>query len=166
MQTVTTFVVLWLAWKGWQSWLAMKERQHRESLTAMHPQLAGLISEQLCVDPFSWELLTAHGVKVLMHTGAASSTTFAAPVTVFTQSPNANVVGGNIIAIADVDGDGLNDLIITDPGPTGGMSTGVYVLIQNPAALGTFLAPVSYAIANLEAKSGFLSLSASQKSCE
>jgi hypothetical protein len=87
------------------------------------------------------------GVKLLMHTGAASSTTFAAPVTVFTQSPNANVIGGNIIAIADVDGDGLNDLIITDPGPTGGMAPGVYVLIQNPAAHGSFLPPVSYAIA-------------------
>ena len=55
--------------------------------------------------------------------------------------------GGNIIAIADVDGDGLNDLLITDPGPTGGMGTGVYVLLQDPAAHGTFLAPVSYAIA-------------------
>jgi hypothetical protein len=87
------------------------------------------------------------GVKVLMHTGAASSTTFAAPVSVFTQTPNANVVGGNIIAIGDVNGDGLNDLVITDPGPTGGMSTAVYVLLQNPASQGTFLAPVGYAIA-------------------
>jgi hypothetical protein len=87
------------------------------------------------------------GVKVLMHTGSASSTTYAAPVTVFTQSPNSNVIGGNIIAIADVDGDGLNDLVITDPGPTGGMSPAVYVLIQNPASHGSFLAPVSYAIA-------------------
>jgi hypothetical protein len=87
------------------------------------------------------------GVKVLLHTGAASSTTFAAPVSVFTQTPNANVVGGNIIAIGDVNGDGLNDLVITDPGPTGGMSTAVYVLLQNPASQGTFLAPVGYAIA-------------------
>jgi FG-GAP-like repeat len=87
------------------------------------------------------------GVKILMHTGAPSSTTFAAPVTVFTQSPNFNVVGGNITAIGDVDGDGLDDLVITDPGPTGGMTTGVYVLIQDPAAHGSFLAPVSYAIA-------------------
>ena len=87
------------------------------------------------------------GVKVLMHTGAASSTTFAAPVSVFTQTANANVVGGNVIAIGDVDGDGLNDLVITDPGPTGGMATAVYVLIQNPASHGTFLAPVGYAIA-------------------
>jgi FG-GAP-like repeat len=87
------------------------------------------------------------GVKVLMHSGAASATTFAAPVTVFTQSPNLNVVGANIIAIADVDGDGLNDLLITDPGPTGGMSPAVYVLLQDPANHGTFLNPVSYAIA-------------------
>jgi hypothetical protein len=82
-----------------------------------------------------------------MHTGAASATTYAAPVTVFTQSPNFNVVGGNIIAIADVDGDGLNDLLITDPGPTGGMSPAVYVLLQDPANHGTFLSPVGYAIA-------------------
>ena len=82
------------------------------------------------------------GVKVLMHTGAASSTTFAAPLTVFTQTPNANVVGGNVIAIGDVDGDGLNDLVITDPGATGGMATAVYVLLQDPANHGTFLTPV------------------------
>jgi hypothetical protein len=87
------------------------------------------------------------GVKVLMHTGAASATTFAAPVTVFTQSPNVNVVGANLIAIADVDGDGLNDLLITDPGPTGGMSPAVYVLLQDPANHGAFLTPVGYAIA-------------------
>jgi hypothetical protein len=87
------------------------------------------------------------GVKVLMHTGAASSTSFAAPLTVFTQSPNANVVGGNVIAIGDVDGDGLNDLVITDPGPTGGTATSVYVLRQDPANHGTFRTPVGYAIA-------------------
>jgi len=87
------------------------------------------------------------GVKVLMHTGAPSATTYAAPVTVFTQSPNFNVAGANIIAIADVDGDGLNDLLITDPGPTGGMSPAVYVLLQDPANHGTFLNPVGYAIA-------------------
>jgi hypothetical protein len=87
------------------------------------------------------------GVKVLMHSGAASGTTFAAPVAVFTQTQNFNVVGGNLIAIGDVDGDGLNDLVITDPGPTGGMSTAVYILIQNPASHGAFLTPVSYGIA-------------------
>jgi FG-GAP-like repeat len=86
------------------------------------------------------------GVKVLMHTGAASATTYAAPVTVFTQSANLNVSGANLIAIADVDGDGLNDLVITDPGPTGGMPS-VYVLLQDPANHGSFPTSVGYAIA-------------------
>jgi hypothetical protein len=87
------------------------------------------------------------GVKILMHTGTPSSTTFAAPVSVFTQTPNANVAGGSVIAIGDMDGDGLNDLVITDPGPTGGMATAVYVLLQNPASQGTFLTSLGYAIA-------------------
>ncbi|HEY2675557.1 MAG TPA: VCBS repeat-containing protein [Steroidobacteraceae bacterium] len=87
------------------------------------------------------------GVKVLMHTGAASSPTYAAPLSVFNQTLNYNVSGANLIAIADVDGDGLNDLVITDPGPTGGMSPAVYVLLQNPASHGTFLAPVGYPVA-------------------
>ena len=92
-------------------------------------------------------LTDAVGVKVLMHTGAASATTYAAPVSVFTQTANLNVAGANIIAIADVNGDGLNDLVITDPGPTGGMSPTVNVLLQDPANHGSFLAPVGYPIA-------------------
>ena len=60
------------------------------------------------------------GVKVLMHTGASSAVTYAAPVSVFTQSANAYVMGANLIAIADVNGDGANDLVITDPGSSGG----------------------------------------------
>jgi hypothetical protein len=87
------------------------------------------------------------GVKLLMHTGAASATIYAAPVSIFTQTPNQNVAGANIIAIADVNGDGLNDLIITDPGPTGGAAPTVNVLLQDATAHGTFAAPVSYAIA-------------------
>ena len=84
------------------------------------------------------------GVKVLLHTGAASATTFAAPVSVFTQTSNADVVGANLIAIADVNGDGFNDLVITDPGPTGGMAPTVSVLLQDSTHPGTFLAAVSY----------------------
>jgi hypothetical protein len=87
------------------------------------------------------------GVKVLLHTGAATATTFAAPVSVFTQTANANAVGANLIAIADVNGDGLNDLVITDPGPTGGAAPTVSVLLQDPANHGQFLAAVSYPIA-------------------
>jgi hypothetical protein len=92
-------------------------------------------------------LTDAVGVKLLMHTGAASSTTYAPPVSVFTQTANANVMGANIIAIADVNGDGYNDLVITDPGPTGGMSPTVNILLQDPANPGTFLAAVAYPIA-------------------
>jgi len=91
-------------------------------------------------------LTDAVGVKVLLHTGAASATTYAAPVSVFTQTANLNVAGANIIAIADVNGDGLNDLVITDPGPTGGSAPTVNVLLQDAANHGSFLAPVSYPI--------------------
>jgi hypothetical protein len=92
-------------------------------------------------------LTDAYGVKLLLHTGATSATTYAAPVTVFTQTNNLDVAGANIIAIADVNGDGLNDLVITDPGATGGMSPTVNVLLQNAAAHGSFLVPVAYPIA-------------------
>jgi hypothetical protein len=92
-------------------------------------------------------LTDAVSVKVLMHTGAASATTYAAPVTVFTPTTNYNVQGVSIIAIADVNGDGLNDLVITDPGPTGGTAPTVNVLLQDASNHGSFLAPVSYPIA-------------------
>jgi hypothetical protein len=84
------------------------------------------------------------GVKLLMHTGAAGTTTYAAPVSVFTATANAGVIGANLIAIADVNGDGLNDLIITDPGPYGGSAPTVSVLLQDAANHGTFLPAVSY----------------------
>jgi hypothetical protein len=87
------------------------------------------------------------GVKVLMHTGAASATTYAAPAAVFTSTVNLNVSGANIIAIADVNGDGLNDLVITDPGPTDGSAPTVNILLQNSASHGSFLAPVSFPLA-------------------
>lgn len=92
-------------------------------------------------------LADAVGVKLLMHTGAAGTTTYAAPVSIFTQTANASVRGANVIAIADVNGDGFNDLVITDPGPTGGATPTVSVLLQDATHPGTFLAPVSYAIA-------------------
>jgi hypothetical protein len=91
----------------------------------------------------------ASGVKVLMHTGAAGATTYAAPITVFTQTMNSNVAGANVVAIADVNGDGLGDLVITDPGPTGGAAPTVNVLLQNPANHGQFLPAVSYPVAAL-----------------
>ncbi|MBS0373442.1 MAG: VCBS repeat-containing protein [Proteobacteria bacterium] len=91
-------------------------------------------------------LTDATGVKVLLHTGAAGTTTYAAPVGVFTQTANANLSGANVVAIGDVEGDGYNDLVITDPGPTGGAAPTVNVLRQNAMTPGTFLPAESYPI--------------------
>ena len=89
-------------------------------------------------------LTDAVGVKLLMHTGAASATTYAAPVSVYTQTMNSSVSGANLVAIADIDGDTLNDLVITDPGPTGGLAPTVNVLLQDPSNHGSFLPPTIY----------------------
>lgn len=88
------------------------------------------------------------GVKLLMHTGAAGTTTYAAPISVFTATVNADFIGADLIAIADVNGDGLNDLVITDPGPAGGATPTVSVLLQDAAHPGQFLAAVSYPTAS------------------
>ena len=69
---------------------------------------------------------------------------YAAPVTIYPELAPAAFYGANLIAIADVNGDGLNDLIITDPGPPGGSAPIVAVLLQDAANHGQFLAPVSY----------------------
>ena len=87
------------------------------------------------------------GVRVFFHTGAASSVTYSAPVTLFTQTINFNLPAASLVAIGDVDGDGFNDIVVTDPGPTGGSAPSVNVLRQDPANPGTFLAPVSYPLA-------------------
>jgi hypothetical protein len=92
-------------------------------------------------------LVDNYGVWVLLHTGASAATTYAAPLAVYAEAGNPWYVGANIVAIADVNGDGLKDLIVTDPGPVGGGMPTVAVLVQDPASPGTFLAPVSYATA-------------------
>lgn len=83
------------------------------------------------------------GVKLLFHTGVAAATTYAAPVTVYAE-PSGSIAGGNLIAISDLTNNGLNDLVITDPGPPSGATPTVLVLLQDPANHGAFLAPVSY----------------------
>jgi hypothetical protein len=88
-------------------------------------------------------LADAVGVKILLHTGVAGSVTYAAPVAVFTQSVVPGLTGANLVAIADVNGDGFEDLIITDPGPVGSPPT-VNILLQSATSPGTFAAPVSY----------------------
>lgn len=72
---------------------------------------------------------------------SASPVTFAAPVT-FPAGAQPQAV-----RIADVNGDGLPDLVVANyrPGTDGTGMAGVSVLLQSSASPGTFLAPVSYA---------------------
>ncbi|MBS0577963.1 MAG: VCBS repeat-containing protein [Proteobacteria bacterium] len=50
------------------------------------------------------------------------------------------------VKAADMNGDGLTDLVVANygPGADGAGSAGVSILMQNPAQAGTFLAPVTY----------------------
>lgn len=89
----------------------------------------------------------ALGVWAFFHTGAAASVTYSAPVLLFLQTVNFNVPAGSLVAIGDVDADGFNDVVVTDPGPTGGSAPSVKILRQDSANAGTFLTPVSYPIA-------------------
>jgi hypothetical protein len=91
-------------------------------------------------------LTDATGVKLLLHTGAPSATTFAAPVAVYSEASPSSQQGANLIAIADVNSDGLNDLVITDPGPPGGGAPTVEILLQSATQRGAFLTPVAYPI--------------------
>ncbi|MCC7463722.1 MAG: VCBS repeat-containing protein [Gammaproteobacteria bacterium] len=90
----------------------------------------------------------ARGVQLFFHATDAASTAFQAPVSVHVQTPNAYFLGANAVAIADVNGDGRNDLVITDPGPTGGSAPFVAVLAQDAINPGRFLAAVEYPIAS------------------
>jgi hypothetical protein len=72
---------------------------------------------------------------------STSPVTFAAPV-IFAAGAQPQAV-----RIADVNGDGLPDLVVANygPGSDGRGTPGVSVLLQNAVTPGTFLAPVTYA---------------------
>ena len=54
-------------------------------------------------------------------------------------------IGPQSVKAADMDGDGLTDLVVADYGYADGSGAGVSILLQDPAHAGTFLAPVTYA---------------------
>ena len=90
----------------------------------------------------------ASGVKVYFHSTVPTSASFQMPVTVFTQTPNQAFSAANYVAVADLDGDGEDDMVITDPGPYGPTPPTINVLLQSHPAPGTFLAPVSFSLPN------------------
>ncbi len=69
----------------------------------------------------------------------------ATPGTFLTPVRFAAGVGPQAVKAADMDGDGLMDLVVADFGYADGSSAGVSVLLQDPAHPGTFLAPLTYA---------------------
>jgi hypothetical protein len=88
-----------------------------------------------------YDLSGNHGQVLIFFQNAAQPGTFLAPVT-FPAGPQPQSV-----KVADMNGDGLPDLVVADFGP-GGDGTGiggVSILLQDPAHPGSFLAPVSYA---------------------
>jgi len=89
----------------------------------------------------------ASGVKVYFHSAVATDASFQTPpLTVFTQTPNQAFLAANYIAVADLDGDGADDMVITDPGPYGPTPPTINVLLQSPVTPGSFLAPVSFSL--------------------
>ncbi len=88
----------------------------------------------------------ASGVKVYFHSAIPTNASFQTPVTVFTQTPNQAFSAANYVAVADLDGDGRSDMVITDPGPYGPTPPTINVLLQSPLTPGAFLAPVSFSL--------------------
>lgn len=88
----------------------------------------------------------ATGVKVFFHALPATGATFGTPVTVFTQTVNPFFVGANLVVVGDFNGDGYQDLAITDPGPPDSTPPSVYILLQDTANPGQFLTPVAYSL--------------------
>jgi hypothetical protein len=85
-----------------------------------------------------------NGQVLVFYQRAASPGTFLASVS-FPAGTQPNAV-----RVADVNGDGLPDIVVANEGPgTGGTGApGVSVLLQDAAHPGSFLAPVTYATQN------------------
>lgn len=82
-----------------------------------------------------------NGAVLVFYQSASSPGTFAAPVS-FPAGAQPQAV-----RVADIDGDGLLDLVVANlgPGTDGTGMSGVSVLLQDAANHGKFLAPVTYA---------------------
>ena len=81
------------------------------------------------------------GVTVLFLTPGAATPTVARSVRVYTNPTPSPNTGLNAVAIADVDGDGRNDLVIAD-----GVNSVVAAILQSHITPGEFMQAVTYAL--------------------
>ena len=79
------------------------------------------------------------GVIVLLLVPGAATPTVASALRIYSNPLPVPNTGLNAVAIADVDGDGRDDLVVVDP-----MNSEVAVILQSHTAPGQFLAPVRY----------------------
>jgi VCBS repeat protein len=79
-------------------------------------------------------------IVVSLAPGAATPTVASATRVYGNPAPGPNT-GQNAVAIADVDGDGRNDLVVVDP-----VNSEVAVILQSHTTPGQFLPPVRYAL--------------------
>jgi hypothetical protein len=84
---------------------------------------------------------TAQGVTLLLQNGSAPGSYRAVPL------GTGATAGSRFIYIADLDGDGLNDLIVSGPPSASGTVSTLVALLQDKHDPGHFRAPVSYSIA-------------------
>jgi len=83
------------------------------------------------------------GAVVLLLAPGAATPTLASATRVYSNAPPGPNTGQNSVAIADVDGDGRDDLVIVDPA-----NAEVAVILQSHSTLGQFLPPQRYPLPN------------------
>jgi len=79
------------------------------------------------------------GVLVIFLVPGAATPTVASAKRIYSNPAPVPNTGLNAVAIADVDGDGRNDLVVVDP-----MNSELAVILQSHTAAGQFLPPVRY----------------------
>jgi hypothetical protein len=83
------------------------------------------------------------GVQVLFLAPNGTVPTVASSMSLYTPAASSSNAGVGAITVADFDGDGYNDIVLTDTG-----SRTLVIFQQNRASPGTFLAPLTYAQGN------------------
>ena len=78
------------------------------------------------------------GVQVVFLSATSGAPTVASSISLYTTGTDGDAAA---VAVADIDGDGKDDIVITDSG-----AKTIVIFLQNGAAPGTFRAPLTYAL--------------------